>query len=399
MRILMLSWEYPPHIVGGLGKHVAELLPELSRAGVETHLVTPAWLGGAPVESPHPRVTVYRAPTPEGDRPDFYRTAEEANEILAGVGRAIMRDHGPFDLIHVHDWLVSFAGIQLKHEFKTPLLATIHATEYGRNRGSIVGGLQHAIHSAEWRLTYEAWRIITCSDFMRREVVTALQCPPEKIDVIPNGVDTSRFDALDGLDLSEFRARWAQPHESLVFNVGRLVYEKGVQTLIEATPRVLAGLPSTRIVIAGNGGYRPYAEQLARDRGVADHIVFAGFLPDEDRDKLFKVANVAVFPSLYEPFGIVALEAMAAKTPVIVSFVGGFTEVVENHETGITVLPGNPDSLAWGILHTLDHPEWAAARVENAYRVVRTKFSWATIAQHTITVYAQVCAERRATVW
>jgi glycogen(starch) synthase len=132
---------------------------------------------------------------------------------------------------------------------------------------------------------------------------------------------------------------------------------------------------------------------------VGEKVLLTGFISDDDRDKLFKIADCAVFPSLYEPFGIVALEAMAARCPVIVSAVGGLQDVVEHNETGIVVYPNNVDSLAWGIVHTLQHPKWSAARVENAYRVVRERYNWEHIARTTAEVYRQVIAERRVVDW
>jgi glycosyltransferase involved in cell wall biosynthesis len=295
--------------------------------------------------------------------------------------------------------LVSFAGIDLKHAFKLPLLATIHATEWGRNHGSLQTDLQRAIHNAEWWLTFEAWRIITTTEFMRREVETAFGVPADKIDVIPNGVDPSRFDRLRCENLAPFRARWAAPEEALVFNVGRVVWEKGVQVLVEAVPRVLVSRPATKFVVAGTGGALETVRARAAQLGVEGHLTFTGFISDDERDRLFCVADCAVFPSLYEPFGIVALEAFAARVPVVASDVGGFSEIITNHETGILVSPNNPDSLAWGILHTLNHPEWSRARVENAYRVATTRYSWRAIAAQTIRCYEQVVAERAETVW
>jgi len=133
--------------------------------------------------------------------------------------------------------------------------------------------------------------------------------------------------------------------------------------------------------------------------GVASRVYFTGFISNEDRNRLFKIADCAVFPSLYEPFGIVALEAMSAKTPVVVAETGGLREVVAHGETGITVYQGSPESLAWGILHTLQHPEWARSRVRNAYSRVREEYDWHYIAEQTQEVYEHVSAERAHTAW
>lgn len=406
MKVLMFSWEYTPHIVGGLGKHVVELVPELIACGVEVHLVVPGLSGGEfnePLRLPDGTPAkngsqVYRI-EPSGGQGDFFTNTWHDNIGIEEFSTRLIKHEGGFDLIHNHDWLSAFAAIALKHDFHLPLLATIHATEMGRNRGNLYGEMQRSIHMAEWWLTFEAWRIITASKFMAWEVETYFGVPPEKVDIIPNGVDPRRFDALNGQDLSAFRLGFARPDQPIVYYVGRMVPEKGLATLIEAVPLVLSEWPGVKFVLAGGGGYANDLREQAGRLGVADNVILPGRISDGVRDALFKVADVAVFPSLYEPFGIVALEAMAAGTPVVVSDVGGLSEVVELHETGIKVYPDNPQSLAWGILHTLKHPEWSQKRVENADRVVRSLYNWRRIAEMTIRVYERVISEARAGDW
>ncbi|HUP28239.1 MAG TPA: glycosyltransferase family 4 protein, partial [Chloroflexia bacterium] len=279
-----------------------------------------------------------------------------------------------------------------------PLLTTIHATEMGRNQGHLYGEMQKSIHMAEWWLTFESWRVIACSQYMAWEVREYFGAPAEKIDVIPNGVDPRRFDALNGVDLSDFRLGFARPDQPIVYYVGRMVREKGLSVIVESAPYVLREWPGVRFVLAG-GGNVDSLRAKARELGVQDNILFPGRISDEVRDGLFKVADVAVFPSIYEPFGIVALEAMAAGTPVVVSDVGGLAEVVDLHETGIKVYPNDPESLAWGILHTLKHPEWSRARAANAERVVRSQFNWDLIAGMTVDVYKRVATEAKAGDW
>ena len=147
----------------------------------------------------------------------------------------------------------------------------------------------------------------------------------------------------------------------------------------------------------GRAGFSLTIDRFTLKRG--HKVLLLGFISDEDRNLLYKVADCAVFPSLYEPFGIVALEAMAARTPVVVSEVGGLPEVVRHAETGITIYPGDVASCAWGIVHALQHPEWARMRAENAYRQVLTTFSWDTIAERTLRVYERIVAERAASDW
>ena len=398
MRVLMFSWEYPPHVVGGLGKHAAELIPPLGTLpDLVVHLVTPRLQGGEPVERVG-QVTIHRVEPPpmEGD---FYTGAWQTNLRLEEYAHELWNEVGPFDLIHVHDWLVAFVGAACKRSYKTPLLSTIHATERGRGRGFLASEQARAIHHVEWWLTFESWRVIACSEYMRDEITNYFECPRDKVDVVPNGVETSRFDRLEGQDLSHFRNMYALPTEQTLFSVGRAVFQKGLQVLVKAMPRILAKQPSAKVVIAGKGPELDSLRSLAWSLGVGEKVLLTGFISDEDRDRLFKIADCAVFPSLYEPFGIVALEAMAARCPVVVTEVGGLQDVVQHAETGITVYSDDPASLAWGILHTLQHPKWAAGRVEKAYRVVREEYNWERIAQMTAGVYARIIDEAAVTTW
>ncbi len=398
MRVLMFSWEYPPHVVGGLGEHVANLVPALGLQGVDVHLVTPRWAGG-PSEERGEGYTIHRVDPPTFEAPDAYTCAWQTSLALEKHAENLWRSTGPFDLLHAHDWLAAFAPVALKRSFKIPLIATIHATERGRGRGYLGAEIQHSINNTEWWLVYEAWRVICASRYMAHEVTDYFRAPTDKIDVIPNGVSADAFARWEGKDLSAFRAMYALPEEDIVFNVGRLVYEKGVGVLVEAIPRVLRECPRARFVIAGSGRYGEDLRHRAWQLGVADKTLFTGYIPNEDRDRLYRVAACAVFPSLYEPFGIVALEAMAAQAPVVVSEVGGLAEVVQHSETGITVYPNNPDSLAWGIVHTLTRPDWALQRAANAYRMVLEEYNWPVIARRTAEVYRRVIAERASATW
>jgi glycosyltransferase involved in cell wall biosynthesis len=399
MRVLVTSWEYPPYVVGGLGRHVADLLPALARRGLEIHLVTPRRDGDLPPYQHTNGLHIHRADVPAGHYADIYEESEAICAALRQVGAGIIERHAPIDLIHNHDWLTAAAAIALKHQFKVPLVATIHATERGRGRGELGSAMARRINDAEWRLAYEAWRVIGCAHYMAREIASYLNTPANKIDVVPNGVDVTPFVALEAEDLSAFRARYALPQEKLVVSVGRLVDEKGMQVLVRSAPAVLAAVPEAKLVIAGKGPQADYLAGLVDELGLPGKVLLAGFISDEDRNRLYKAAQCAVFPSLYEPFGIVALEAMAARVPVVVSEVGGLAEIVQHGETGITVYPDDPASCAWGITHTLQHLDWAQQRVDNAYRVVTTRYNWDTIAEQTETVYSRVLAERQRTDW
>ena len=397
MRVLMLSWEYPPHVVGGLGKHVMDIIPALGRQDVEVHLVTPRFRGGETRERSGSTV-VHRITLPEACC-GSYAAIESANQVLRQACDEIIRDAGPFDLLHNHDWLTSFAARELKSRHKLPMVATIHATERGRGHGHLASEAAQLINDAEWWLTYDAWRVICCANYMADQVSDYFGKPADSIDVIPNGVDPSPFRALEGLDLTEFRSGHALSEEKIVFHVGRMVNEKGVEILIRSVPQVLVQVPQARFVIAGKGPELEHLRGVVQQLGLAHKVDMLGFVSDADRDRLYKVADCAVFPSLYEPFGIVALEAMAAGTPVVVSKVGGLCEVVQHAETGITVYPNNVDSCAWGIIQTLQHPDWARQRARNAMRQIETIYSWDTIAKQTRAVYERVIEHRRQVIW
>jgi glycosyltransferase involved in cell wall biosynthesis len=228
---------------------------------------------------------------------------------------------------------------------------------------------------------------------MRRECQRALGTPWEKMDVIFNGVDPKKFNIkFPNHARTEFRSRFAAPNEKIIFFVGRLVREKGVQVLIDAMPKIRWFYNDSKLLIVG-GGYRDHLVSQARALGIDHAVYFAGFVPDEDLLKAYHVADVACFPSLYEPFGIVALEAMAAKTPVVVSDAGGLPEVVENGVTGTTTYAGNANSLADGVLSVLHDPRRAHQMAVTAYERVQSVFNWNHIAEQTTETYNRVWEE------
>lgn len=398
MRVLMLAWEYPPHIIGGMGKHVAELVPALDSIGVEVHVVSPLLRGGDASERLGKRSMITRVTPPSMPDYGFISFTQETNRHLEQTALELADRHGPFDLIHGHDWLTSYSTVALKYAWHAPLLTTIHATERGRGRGRTASDHAQTINGLEWWLAHESWRVIVCSEFMSDQIQQYFGTPNDKISVIPNGVHIPQIGWSDD-DRREFRRQFAADGERLVFSVARLVHEKGVQVLLEAIPQVLGERNDVKFVIAGLGPMTEQLKQRSRELGLDHRIFWTGFIPDDVRDKLYAVADAAVFPSLYEPFGIVALEAMAACCPVIVSDTGGLREVVTLHETGLTVHPDNVGSLAWGILHTLNHPDWSQSRALNANKIARRVYNWSTIAEQTLAMYERVCSEKATSAW
>ncbi|MBV8086425.1 MAG: glycosyltransferase family 4 protein, partial [Chloroflexi bacterium] len=297
MNVLMLSWEYPPYVVGGLGAHVGHLAPELAARDVHVHVVTPRLGGGAPEESSG-ELAVSRV---GGDilSDDFVENALAANDYLYGRAAAVVGTQpGPW-LIHAHDWLVGEAAIRLRDDYGLPLLATIHATEYGRNQG-IHSDLQARIHQQEHRLASEAQALIACSRFMAHQIRDVFGVPASKLEVIANGVDVSRLQNGD-FDRERFRGEYVQAGEDLVLYVGRLVAEKGVYVALNAIPRVLELRPTAKFVFVGSGPSLEDARSQAGQAAWSSHAQFTGFVSDETRNRLYQVADVAIFPSVYEP--------------------------------------------------------------------------------------------------
>ncbi|MFQ5576819.1 MAG: glycosyltransferase family 4 protein [Anaerolineae bacterium] len=397
----MLTWEYPPLVSGGLGRHVAELAPALAEQGLEIHVVVPRARPEHPLEHPHPNLTVHWVDTAViTPQTDIYRQASQANGLVDAAANALWQRVGGFNVIHAHDWLVGFAAIELKLAHRCPLVVTIHATERGRWRNNILpNDMSRKIDSIERNITFEAWRVIACSHYMISELGRLFALPFDKLDMIPNGVHVTAAPPASAEALAAFRANFAAPGQPLIFSVGRLVYEKGYHILLAAMPQVLEAFPTARLVIAGKGPLLDHLKNMARTLNLDDHVYFAGFVTDAERDMFFSVADCAIFPSLYEPFGIVALEAMAFNCPVLASNVGGLVEVVTHDETGTLIYPDDPASAAWGILQVLNNPPASAAHAQTAYRMVVEKYSWQRIAAQTIQVYRRVLYERSQTGW
>jgi glycosyltransferase involved in cell wall biosynthesis len=393
MKILVLAWEFPPRIVGGISRHVAELYPEFVKLGHEVHLLTVEF-GHAPRYEIVDGIRVHRLPV--GASHDFFHWIANMNQSMGQQGGKLLQEEGqadePFQIIHAHDWLVADAAVALKDLFNVPLIATIHATEYGRMNG-LYNEIHHHINNKETFLTAEAWRVIVCTDYMRLEVGWALSCPSEKIDVIYNGICQEKKRPRREFDFWKFRRRFAADQEKIVYYVGRLTYEKGIDLLLSAAPRVIWEMGGrVKFVIIG-GGNADGLKRQAWDLGIWHKCYFTGFMSDEELNQFRRIADCAVFPSRYEPFGIVALENFAARIPVVVSSAGGLPEVVSHSKTGVVTQVGNPDSLAWGILEVLKNPGYAQWLVDNAYEDLDRRFSWAELAQQTEQVYERVVKE------
>ncbi|MFZ4555525.1 MAG: glycosyltransferase family 4 protein [Pseudanabaena sp.] len=392
MRILALAWEFPPRIIGGISRHVAELYPEIVNLGHEVHLITVAIAHELSAEMVN-GIYVYRVPVEMNS--DFFPWVGQMNMNMLKFAREFLAQHS-IDLVHAHDWLVEETAIALTTEFAIPLVTTIHATEYGRCHG-IHNDTQRYIHQKEIRLTQASQRVIVCSEYMRGEVQRALGCATEKVDVVYNGLSVERWQNIakareQGLGRIALREKYAASDEAIIYYVGRITYEKGLYVLLNALPKVIEAMnDKVRLVIIGTGeAYAILLQRQAWDLGIYHKVLFTGFMADIDLWEFQAIADCAVFPSLYEPFGIVALESFAAKIPLVVSDTGGLPEVVRDGITGSVTRVNDANSLADGIITILRNPEYVKSLVENAQSDLSDRFAWDKLAVQTETIFLKV---------
>jgi len=396
VKILMLSWEFPPKVVGGIAAHVQDLSLALAAKGQEVHVLTTGIPGTASTERID-GVSVHRVQMDNPEPPDFLPWVLQLNINLVEKAFALQRKGEEFQLIHAHDWLTAYAGKLLKHVWRLPLVATIHATEWGRNNG-LHNSLQRYISDVEWWLGFESWKVICCSRHMFSELRQVFQLPADKLKIIPNGVYPENF-RLPAGEPVEIRGKYASPDEKIIFFVGRLVREKGLDNLLEAMVKVLDRYRQVKLVIAGKGPYEQELKERARRLGIYERVYFSGYLDDATRNALFRLADMAVFPSFYEPFGIVALEAMAAGTPVVVNDTGGLGEVVRHGKNGLKAFTNSIDSLTDNILWLLNHPEHGEKMQKQALREIDEVYNWDKIALSTLDVYEEVWRDYLRSSW
>jgi glycosyltransferase involved in cell wall biosynthesis len=397
LNVMMLSWEFPPRVIGGISPHVFFLSKKLVDTGVNVHVVT-CDFPGAPTYEVIDGVQVHRIDSYKNPSPDFATWVYLMNMNMQKEAAIIARkEKNKIDVFHAHDWLVATAGIGLKHVFRKPLLVTMHSTEMGRRDG-LHSQTEKMIHETEAWLTYEAWKVICCSNYMVSHVRWAFGLPEDKLVMIPNGVNPKVYKTTNFKGEKIVRKKFALPEEKIVLYVGRLVYEKGIHILVNAAPKILEKVNS-KFVIVGSGYMKEQLSNIVKSMNLKDKILFTGFVEDKVLLQLQKCADVSVVPSLFEPFGIVALEAMAAGSPVVVSDTGGLSEIVDHDSTGVKVYPNNPDSLAWGITKILLDEKYSKQIRKNALIKIREKYDWKKIALQTKQIYKSVLGEYSKSFW
>ena len=386
-RVLILSWEYPPIVEGGLARHVRKLSEQLVAQDHEVHVLT---RGGGRLAAEEDRhgVIVHRVREPDFPKDDldaFISWVDHMNEDMRAAGAELVDDIAP-DLVHSHDWLVAGAARKLARDAGVPWLVTVHATEYGRHQGWVDKHPQSHIHAVERRMVRGADRVITCSHYMRRHVADVFGIRASKVTAIANGIDPSDLQTV--ADLPRLRARYAQPDERLILLVGRLVYEKGFHLALDALPGLIERLGDVRFLIAGSGTAEAELKEQAERLGLMEHGSFVGWTGDDELHSLYRIADLCLVPSIYEPFGLVALEAMASGCPCIVADTGGLREVVPGGgRVGLRFRPKDSKALGRMAEQLLTDDALRDRLVAEAREHV-LRFDWADVARQTAVVYA-----------
>lgn len=376
LKILMLCWEYPPNIVGGLSRHVAGLSAELAAIGHEVHVLTAGTDQLIEFEDMN-GVQVHRVQPINNHDDQFFSWIAGLNLAMAYKAERLTEEI-TFDVIHAHDWLVGASAAALKETLRIPLLTTIHATEHGRNNG-IYNEIQQFVHEKEQQLMMHSDHIIVCSEYMEEELQSIFHVKNEKITVIPNGIGSELVAATHKTKetLPELFER------KYIFSLGRIVKEKGFDTIIEAAEISKSEGLDYLFIIAGKGPMLESYRQQISYKQLESHIKFIGYVTDEERNTLIQESEIAVIPSLYEPFGIVALETMIFGRPTIVSNIGGMKGIVKHLQTGLLTVPGDAQRLLDQIDFLMKNPKKAQEIGEKGRQIVLSLYSWKRIASET----------------
>jgi len=398
MKICMIAWEFPPKICGGLGVHVYENSKKLVENGNEVHVITMK-SEGLPSREIMNGIDVLRIDYPDlrwidrvlfpsdtqklGMFEAFFTNTISFNVFAFSAYKQLEKEGYEIDIVHAHDWLGIPAAMVLQKEFNIPFVLTMHSTEYGRSGG---GGLS-VIHNLEVLGGQKADRVITVSNSMKEELVS-IGFEREKIDVVYNGVDESKYNPRNsGVKIKEkFGIKGP-----LILFVGRLVWRKGVEYLIRAMPKIISIEPDAELIILGVGSEEEKLMKLARDMRMENKITFINrYVSEKERIQFYAAADVVCVPSTYEPFGIVAVEGMSSGKPVVASRTGGLMEIINDGESGLLANPGDAEDLANKITSILKDKELAKKLSVGGRKRIEQEFTWKKIAEKTLSIYEKV---------
>lgn len=381
----MLGWELPPHNSGGLGVACYQLSKALASYGVQIDFVLPS------TAKPHTGVdfmNVFPVTAFDESHTDVYKLSYENKDVTAI--KTIQDDYKKFiehylktheapHVIHAHDWLTLDAGVHAKKLSGVPLIAHVHATEFDRSGG---GYGNPFIHEVEQHGLLMADRIIAVSDYTKRLIVETYHIPAEKIDVVHNSF---AFEELSPAEQISYRYLDMLKSEgvSIVAAVGRLTLQKGLMQFLDAAAKAYSRYNRLAFVVAGSGEQRDELIARAAELGIAEQVIFTGFVRGAAWRQLYEVADVFVMSSISEPFGITALEAAAHGTPVVMTQQSGVAEVLTH---SLKYDYWDTDRLADIMVNVASSKGLREAMVTNASTQL-AKLSWQQMAERCLNVY------------
>jgi glycosyltransferase involved in cell wall biosynthesis len=414
----VLVYEYPPKIVGGLGTYAAEITRKYVLLDHDVTVFTmnddtgslptrELWRGIEIHRPLHVDVSDSLPDVIAEDVRKWGRGIHLFSKILvynyltaSKMVNELVRNEGfLYDIAVAHDWLSAMGGIAIKRELDLPLVFHVHSTEKGRT----MGNGSEVVSNIEFRAAQTADMVVTVSNAMKDELI-GLGFPAEKIRVVYNGVDPQKYsqDQVSKEKVSEIRQEYGiKDNENMILFLGRLVWVKGVDKLIAAMPHVLQKVPDAKLVIVGLGDMREYLERMVQNLKLQDVVKFCfDFISEEERIAHYAACDVAVFPSVYEPFGIVAIEAMSMAKPVVVgaSGVSGMREIVIStgqDQCGFHVNPNDPIDIAWGIINSVQDPQRKLQLGQNGRKRVLQEFTWDEIAKKTLKLYNELLESKK----
>jgi glycogen(starch) synthase len=408
LRIGFFVWEYPPSLVGGLGTYAQNMAPKLVRMGHDVSVFTMN-RGGLPTREVLEGVDVHRPLVMDftkglslivsdglnrwGSGLRFFSDIMVYNTLSASkfLNQLVAEEHAKFDLICYHDWLSALGGMTVQQNLKLPSVFHVHSTEWGRTNGQG----SEVVSNIESAASESADRIITVSNVMKEDLQTH-GWPKNKIDVVWNGVNPNVYDParIKAGEAEALRAKYGiAPDDKMMLFVGRLSPVKGIISLIQAMPDIIKRQPKAKLVVLASGELEREVVSLVEGLGLSSAVKLRlEFVAEELRILHYAASDLCIFPSTYEPFGIVTLEAMSMGKPVVAGARGvvGFVEQVIPHgpdRCGVHVNGADPGDIAWGVDEALKDPDAAKVWGANGRRRVQEYFTWDRAVAETLKVY------------
>ncbi len=377
MRVTILTSEYPPHVYGGVGVHL-RYLTEAMKGSVDLDV---RYFGSEDrdEEGLSVRHFIPWSVAQTADDPKLAKALAPLSTDIAMVSTALRSD-----VVHAHTWYTLFAGFLARTLYGIPLVVTVHSLEPRRTWKQEQLGRGYYLSSWMEKMGIEnADRVIAVSGEMRDDIIELFDVDPDRVVVVYNGIDLEKYRPRTDVDV---RSRYGISGRFVLF-VGRISRQKGIDVLLKASPELDAD--TTLVLAATSPDTRELEKEVTDLVASSDRVVWINEMVDEDAlINLYTAADAFVCPSIYEPFGIINLEAMACETPVVASATGGIKEVVNHGETGLLVEPDDPAALARAVNQVMGDEELRKDYAAAGRRRVEEQFSWSSIARQTLEVYA-----------